>query len=267
MGDKYCPNCGQANSTKKLVLKDFLDEFLSNAINYDSKLLKTLSTMLIRPGTITKDYIRGKRVTYTNPFRFLFSLAFLYLLMVSYDSNLAELNELGLEERIQKTGPMSFSFNNGENGKDSTKIEDQTKQAIQQLDSLENLKNIPGIQNLDSLQSIITAGIDKIAKKDSMMLANPKAYFQQLEKWDADNLMGKMEFFFTYLRKDSIATFAEAQQKYEVDESLNTRIAFRAERPRRRHGRRYCRWVGRLDRCRCREHFASPRRSDRRLLF
>ena len=228
MSDKYCPNCGQANSTKKLVLKDFLDEFLSNAINYDSKLLKTLSTMLIRPGTITKDYIRGKRVTYTNPFRFLFSLAFLYLLMVSYDSNLAELNELGLEEKIQKTGPMSFSFNDGESSQDSTTVEERTKQAMQQLDSLENLKNvaIPGIQDLDSLQTIINSGIDWVAKKDSMMLANPKAYFQELEKWDADNLMGKMEFFFTYLQKDSIKTLKEAQQKYEVDNSLNTRMAF-----------------------------------------
>ncbi len=229
ISDKYCPNCGQANSTKKLVLKDFLDEFLSNAFNYDSKLLKTLSTMLIRPGTITKDYIRGKRVTYTNPFRFLFSLAFLYLLMVSYDSNLSELNDLGLNEKIQKTGPMSFSFDDDdENSADSTNVEEETKQAIQQLDSLENLRNvpIPGIQNLDSLQSIIETGMDWAAKKDSMMLANPKAYFQELEKWEADNLMGKMEFFFTYLQKDSIKTFEEAQQKYEVDNSLNTRMAF-----------------------------------------
>lgn len=68
--DKYCPNCSQANSTKKLTLKDFMDEFFSGLINYDSKLLKTLTALLARPGTITKDYINGKRVTYTNPFDF-----------------------------------------------------------------------------------------------------------------------------------------------------------------------------------------------------
>ncbi|UOY07526.1 DUF3667 domain-containing protein [Muricauda sp. SCSIO 64092] len=68
ISDKYCPNCSQANSTKKLILKDFVDEFLSSVINYDSKLLQTLYTMLVKPGTITKDYIRGKRVSYTNPF-------------------------------------------------------------------------------------------------------------------------------------------------------------------------------------------------------
>jgi len=128
ISDKYCPNCGQANSTKKLVLKDFLDEFLSSAINYDSKLLRTLSAMLIRPGTISKDYIQGKRVTYTNPFRFLFSLAFLYLLMLGYESKLADdLNDFGLEEKIKKSGPMSFNFDFDENGQDSLKIEGETK--------------------------------------------------------------------------------------------------------------------------------------------
>ena len=229
VSDKYCPNCGQANSTKKLVLRDFMDEFLSSIINYDSKLLKTLYTMLVKPGTITRDYINGKRVSYTNPFRFLLSLAFLYLLMVSYDSNITELNELGLEDKFQKTGSLSFSFNDkDEETQDSLKIKQQTEQAFQQLDSLENLNHtpIPGIQNLDSLQNIINQGIEKVAKKDSMLLANPKQYFQELEKWEANNLLGKMEFFFTYLQKDSIITFEDAQLKYGVDESLNTKMAF-----------------------------------------
>ena len=42
ISDKYCPKCGQANSTKKLVLKDFFDEFASSLITYESKLFKTL---------------------------------------------------------------------------------------------------------------------------------------------------------------------------------------------------------------------------------
>ena len=32
LDDKYCPACGQANSTKKLVLKDFFDEFDSKGV-------------------------------------------------------------------------------------------------------------------------------------------------------------------------------------------------------------------------------------------
>lgn len=112
--DKYCPNCSQANSIKKLTLKDFFDEFFSNLINYDSKLLKTLYTMMVKPGTITKDYIKGKRISYTNPFRFLFSLAFLYFLMFAYSTNLSKLDKFNLDEKIQQENNFNFSLD-GEN--------------------------------------------------------------------------------------------------------------------------------------------------------
>ena len=43
LSDRFCPNCSQANSTKKLSIKDFVDEFFANYFAYDSKLLRTLS--------------------------------------------------------------------------------------------------------------------------------------------------------------------------------------------------------------------------------
>ncbi|MEP5911887.1 MAG: DUF3667 domain-containing protein, partial [Flavobacteriaceae bacterium] len=163
ISDKYCPNCSQVNSIKKLVLRDFWDEFFSSLINYDSKLLKTLYTLLIKPGTITKDYIRGKRIAYTNPFRFLLSLAFLFFLMVTYNNSFSNLDDLGLEDKIEQTGPISYSFNNEKTASDSINAKEQTEKVLTQLDSLKNLENIPipGIQNLDSLQTLIGQGIKK----------------------------------------------------------------------------------------------------------
>jgi len=228
VSDKYCPNCGQVNSTKKLVLKDFMEEFLSNFLNYDSKLLKTLYTLLVKPGTITRDYINGKRVSYTNPFRFLLSLAFLYFLMVTYDSKLSDLDELGLEDKIEKTGPMSFSFNQNDFETDGTAKEEQTKEALGQLDSLNNLKEIPipGIQNVDSLQALIQEGIQEKARKDSFMLNDPKKYFEELQSNHSTNLADRVEFFFTYLQKDSITTFEDAKEKYGANETWRNKVAF-----------------------------------------
>ncbi len=78
LSDKYCPNCSQANSTKKLTLLDFFEEFFSNYFSYDSKLWQTLAALLLKPGKITREYIAGKRLSYTNPFRFLLSLSIIY---------------------------------------------------------------------------------------------------------------------------------------------------------------------------------------------
>jgi len=229
ISDKYCPNCGQANSTKKLVLRDFMDEFLSSVINYDSKLLKTLYTMLVKPGTITKDYINGKRVSYTNPFRFLLSLAFLYFLMVSYDSNFSNLDDLELHKKIEQTGPMSYSFNNGDKDtKDSISNQEQREEAMVRLDSLRNLEKIPipGLQNLDSLQNVINEGIADEARKDSFMLASPKTYFKELQDGNSGSFSERMEFFFTFLQKDSIKTFEDAQEKYGAEDTFKNKLAF-----------------------------------------
>jgi len=228
VSDKYCPNCSQANSTKKLVLRDFMDEFLSSVINYDSKLLKTLYTMLVKPGTITKDYIRGKRVAYTNPFRFLLSLAFLYFLMVTYDSNLSNLDDLGLDKKIEQTGPMSFSYNDASNQKDSISIRDKADEAMKQLDSLnrQDGKGIPGLQDLDSLKQALDYTMEEEAKKDSLMLYHPKQYFAGLDSANIGTFTERMEFFFTFLQKDSIKTFEEAQQKFGVKETWRNKMAF-----------------------------------------
>ncbi len=231
VSDKYCPNCSQMNSTKKVALRDFFDEFLSNLINYDSKLLKTLYALLVRPGTITKDYINGKRISYTNPFRFLLSLAFLYFLIFTYENNLSNLDNLGFEDKFKKTGPLSYSFSDGD--KDSTELRDQTENILKQLDSvgtdldndMENVP-IPGIKDLDTLRSIIDLGIKEEARKDSFMLANPKAYYAELQNKESVSTMRRMEFFFTFLQKDSIKTFDDAQKKYGVDETRKNKIAF-----------------------------------------
>ncbi|MET1257705.1 DUF3667 domain-containing protein [Flagellimonas sp. DF-77] len=230
VSDKYCPNCSQANSTKRLVLKDFFDEFASSLINYDSKLFKTLYALLLKPGTITKDYIRGKRISYTNPFRFLFSLAFLYFLMVTYDNGLSDLDDLDLENKIEQTGPMSFRFNeDGDSAEqDTVSFQETTEQVFQQLDSLENIpeQTIPGIGSIDSLQTIINTGIREEARKDSFMLADPKGYFAALQTDGSGSLLERMEFFFTFIQKDSIKNFEEAREKFAVDDSFKNRMAF-----------------------------------------
>jgi len=226
--DKYCPNCSQANSTKKLTLKDFFDEFFSNIFNYDSKLLKTLYTMLIKPGTITKDYINGKRVSYTNPFRFLLSLAFIYLLVVGNDNSIPDLDKLEIEKNIDDDFSLSLDIDELME-KDSIESGGQLKKVFDDLDSLKKTddkvaKNLP---SLDSVQQLMEQSSKEKKIKDSLLLANPKAYFSKLDKAKGTlNFIKKMEFFYKQLKKDSIVTFSDAQKKYEIQDNWGNKTAF-----------------------------------------
>ncbi|MBA4746117.1 MAG: DUF3667 domain-containing protein [Muricauda sp.] len=248
ISDKYCPNCSQANSTKKLTLKDFIDEFFSGLINYDSKLLKTLSALLLRPGRITKDYVNGKRITYTNPFRFLLSLAFLYFLMFTYNSNFTNLDQAAknFDGNIYDGSPFKFDMDSGDLEVDSVAFEKQSKKAQKALDSLKKVN--PGVlvgmqkfdsikaedpelsqqlKYLDSLGVFVNGAQQKVKKKDSFMDADPTGYFKDLEKESGiGGFSKKVEFFGHVIKKDTLFNFEEAETRYNIGNSWTNRMAF-----------------------------------------
>lgn len=206
ISDRYCPNCSQANSTKKLTLKDFFDEFFSSLISYDSKLLKTLSALLIRPGRITKDYVKGKRISYTNPFRFLLSLAIVYFLMLNFTGNYQEWDQYGSDQNgnwITEDGSLSFNTDFG-------------------VMAPEDQKNLETA--LDSLKIA-----DVIDKRDSILLSNPEEHFKKTaSEGFLSRFFGKREFFTAVFKEDKIYRFEDIIKKYDLEDSRMNRAAFRA---------------------------------------
>ena len=233
VSDKFCPNCSQMNSTKKVALRDFFDEFFSSLVNYDSKLLKTLSALLIRPGTITKDYIKGKRIAYTNPFRFLLSLAFLYFLMFTYNSTFSEFDRQfsGFDEKIiNQVRPLSYALDSTNAFNDSLALNENAQKALKQLDSLDNgeLKISETLKGLDSVTSFDPKKFKE--NNDSLILANPAKYFTSVQKESAvfSRTMKKMDFFTVVIRKDSIYSFNDAVAKYQIENRRSNRMPYNA---------------------------------------
>ncbi|WP_435624924.1 DUF3667 domain-containing protein [Flagellimonas sp.] len=233
VSDKYCPNCSQMNSTKKVALRDFFDEFFSSLVNYDSKLLKTLTALLIRPGTITKDYIQGKRIAYTNPFRFLLSLAFLYFLMFTYNSTFSEFDRQfsGFDEKIiNQVRPLSYAIDSTNAFSDSLALNENAQKALKQLDSLDK-NELKISETLQGLDSIATFDPKKFKEdNDSLILSNPSEYFKSLQK--NKSMMGrtlkKMDFFTVVIRNDSIYSFNDAVAKYQIENKRSNRMPFNA---------------------------------------
>ena len=111
--DRYCPNCSQINTTKKLSILDFFKEFLESVFTFDSRLRHTVKDLLFKPGKITKEYVNGKRIKYANPFRFYLSVSIIFFILMSF-LNLIKLfapdtttpptaNKLKIEEKKHST--------------------------------------------------------------------------------------------------------------------------------------------------------------------
>jgi len=95
ISEKYCHQCGQLNSTKKLTISDFFEEFLSNFYAYDSRLRNSIISIFTKPGVLAREFNKGKRQKYANPFRLFLSVSI--MLFISF--NLSPTQETFSDEK------------------------------------------------------------------------------------------------------------------------------------------------------------------------
>ena len=84
ISEKYCHQCGQLNSTKKLTIGDFFEEFLSNFYAYDSRLRNSIISIFTKPGVLAKEFNEGKRQKYANPFRLFLSVSIVLFITFNF---------------------------------------------------------------------------------------------------------------------------------------------------------------------------------------
>lgn len=74
----YCGQCGQhAHPHRKLT--HVVEEMIHGLVHFDTKAWRTLPMLIVRPGTLTRNYVYGKRARYISPIAmFLFSIFFMF---------------------------------------------------------------------------------------------------------------------------------------------------------------------------------------------
>ena len=84
---QHCSHCGQRATVRVLSLWGMLRDVLGDLTNFDSRLWRTLVPLAFRPGLLTQDFLRGRRASYTPPFRMylILSVAFFLLAQLGND--------------------------------------------------------------------------------------------------------------------------------------------------------------------------------------
>tara|TARA_R110001583_G_scaffold1342_2_gene11031 strand:- start:26054 stop:27052 length:999 start_codon:yes stop_codon:yes gene_type:complete len=82
---KFCQNCGQSAKDFHRPFFSILFESLSDALSFDNRLFHTLSPLLLKPGYLTKEFMKGRRARYTPPFRLYLFLTFFAFLLLSFN--------------------------------------------------------------------------------------------------------------------------------------------------------------------------------------
>jgi hypothetical protein len=93
ISEKYCHHCGQLNSTKKLTIKDFIEEFFANFYAYDSRLRNTFFSLFSKPGIAAREFCEGKRHHHANPFRLFLSISIILFIVMDFGSALKDTSQ------------------------------------------------------------------------------------------------------------------------------------------------------------------------------
>lgn len=82
---QYCGICGQRSRSRLISLWELISDAFGDLLEIDSRLWQTLIPLLIRPGKLTADYLRGKRASFMPPFRMYLVLSLLFFVVAFFD--------------------------------------------------------------------------------------------------------------------------------------------------------------------------------------
>ena len=84
LGGHFCANCGQEAILHHASTREFLHEFIGHYVALEGKLWGSLTRLLFRPGLLTNEYIRGRRVRFVQPLRLYLTLSLLFFALMKF---------------------------------------------------------------------------------------------------------------------------------------------------------------------------------------
>jgi len=79
----YCHQCGQHGHVERKLVHVF-EEFLHGIVHFDAKAWRTLPRLVGRPGTLTSDYIHGKRARFVSPLAMFLFVVFMMFFVFAF---------------------------------------------------------------------------------------------------------------------------------------------------------------------------------------
>ncbi|MDB4917406.1 MAG: hypothetical protein JWM95_5050 [Gemmatimonadetes bacterium] len=103
----YCPECGQREIDSDPTLREFVRELAEEFVHWDGKLVTTYRTLIAKPGTLTCEYLAGRRVRYISPLRIYLacSVVFFFLSALTPKRIVTDRNGHEVEQGMVQVSP------------------------------------------------------------------------------------------------------------------------------------------------------------------
>lgn len=81
---RFCHACGQAAERPTTTVRGFVRQGAADLTSLDSRILRTLGLLLARPGRLTREYLDGRRIRYTQPLQLYLGAAAAFFFVNAY---------------------------------------------------------------------------------------------------------------------------------------------------------------------------------------
>ncbi len=136
----FCGHCGQHRADHNQGLGHFLKEFWGEFVQVDSKFIRTIVPLCLKPGYLTQQWVAGKRVRYITPLKLYLTISALCFLIVSYQySQNADFKSQDLSKKgssatsIKINGTDVMNFDEGDGS--SEKLTKKQKEKLSAVDA------------------------------------------------------------------------------------------------------------------------------------
>jgi hypothetical protein len=84
--EEYCPRCGQETNEHLPTAREFVHEFVLHYFAAEGRLWRTLAALVLHPGRLTVEYLRGHKRAYVLPLRLYLTVSVVFFLIFKFAS-------------------------------------------------------------------------------------------------------------------------------------------------------------------------------------
>lgn len=171
--NRFCPNCGQENTDTRKTFYHLFVHFFEDLTHYENAFWKTIKNLLLKPASLTKEYLSGKRLSYLAPVRLYIFISFVtFFLIAVFPNENSDIKKTDTAVKVLDSLKTDF------NKDDTFYIEDE------KLDELANA-GVLSKQQTDSLKKVakqnkaneglLNFGYSSVAEIDSIQKFSPES--------------------------------------------------------------------------------------------
>ena len=202
--NRFCPNCGQENSDTRKTFHHLFVHFFEDLTHYENAFWKTIKNLFLKPASLSKEYLSGKRLSYLAPVRLYIFISFVTFFFISIfpinENDLINLDQKSTVQVKNKEGKLVDSLIS----KKKIKVSDV-------MDALEKEQKQKHLSNAEQNVGFMNFGYKTVKELDSLQKYAPEE--DKLSDWEYNIIKKTLLVKAKYNQKEMWEKFVEGTRQ------------------------------------------------------